>query len=201
MDLENLKKIIYQDTRYNFIFTDFEYAFSSNQLFGGHAINEDIYTACLFLGPHTLCEIGVGIKPEKKSWDVELIKKTRANLPLPSSFEAHNNMLPSNRDIEQEFLRLLKNFDKTTFVQEPTLPEVLEKLEHFFCTLMKKYDMDYVTNSFSDKLMLEITKKYDLNNSEIKSVIFDDKSKGIFHKKIASKLVRKDTSTHAIKKI
>lgn len=129
------------------------------------------------------------------------MKHTRANFPLPSSFEANHNMFPSDRDIEQDFIRLLNNFNQIDFFKEPTIPETLEKLEQFFCQLMKKYNIDYVKNSFSDNLMLQITTDYDLTDNEIKSVIFDDKAKGIFHKKIASKLVAKDNTTYAIKKI
>lgn len=201
MHIENLKKIIYQDSKYNFIFTEFDYAFSSNHLFGEKSINEDIYNGFLFLGPHHLCEVAIGIKPEKKTWDVELMNKSRANLPLPSSFAANHNMFPNDYDIEQDFVRLLKDSNKVIFLKEPTLPEVLAQLEGFFSSLLQKDNIPYIANSFSDKILEQISTLYDLNNSEINSVIFDDKQKGIFHKKLSSKLAQKSDISKSVNKI
>lgn len=199
--LEHLKEIIYQDSKYNFIFTDFTFALTSTHSKNNEITTEDIFTACLFLSPYHLCEIGIGIKRELKTWNVELIIKKRANLYLPDSYASNNGMNPTNFDIENEFFLLLnKNiFENTNFIKEPTLLETLEGLENYFVTLLQEKKIPYNQGEFSDKLMLLLVDNFNLKDSSVHSIIFAEKEKGILYKKLNNKLQDKIKQSHVNK--
>lgn len=192
MSLENLKNIIHLECKYNFIFTNFEYCFTSTQLFGNNVIEEDLYSCSLFLSPHFLCEVGIGFKTQEKTWNLELIRKKRVSLPAPDSYEAKKGKNPSDWEIENDFSATLKNFTSIDFLREPTIPEMLDVLEKSFELLLKKYDISYIKGDFSDKLMEQINKEFDFNKTDVKSMMFEGKEKGVFYKKMQNKLIPKN---------
>lgn len=201
MSLDDLKQIIYQESRYNFIFTDFNFCLTSNSTSTKNnvTIREDIHTANLFLSPYHLCEVGIGLNQNEKSWGLELILK-KAELPPIHSYAEKNNMYRNDSEIKNEFYQLLNNFDNNKFLKEPTLPEVLEKLENYFKSLLLKNDITYVPNIFTDKLMIAISQHFDLNDSSVKSMMFGEKERGILYKKLTNKITD-NISKSTIKKI
>lgn len=199
MSLELLKNIIYLDSKYNFVFTNFDYSFTSTSLFGPKAIDEDLYSSSLFLSPYYLAEIGLSIKVEAKTWEIEIVKKRRSSLPIPNSYEAKKGINPTDRDIEEDFISTLRNFSQVEFFREPTLPEVLECVENNLKIIFKKYDVPYMKGEITDKIMEQINTTFDLKKSEVSSLIFDDKEKGVFYKKMKNTLVKKDLHIKAKK--
>lgn len=199
--LDDLKDIIYHDCKYNFIFTDFEFSFKGT-LFGKQPITEDVYYAYFFLSPYHLSEILVGINIQERTWDVELYLQKKSSLPLINSYKSKKGELPSDFDITNEFRGLLKNFENTTFLKEPTLPEAMEKLELFFSQLLLKKNIPYIAGSFSNKLMEQLTNEFDFNHPSFNTMMLHDKEKGILYKKIIHKLIVKENQpTHKTKKI
>lgn len=200
--LEHLKELIYQDCKYNFIFSDFEFSFTTTSLFGKQAVEEDIYHAYFFLSPYHLSEILIGFNFKEKNWSLELSINKKSALPLIDSYKANKGIFPTDSDIENDFSGLLKTFDRTHFLKEPTLPESIEQLESFFSHLILKQDIPYISGSFSDKLMEQLTKEFDFNHPLFNTMMLNDKEKGILYKKINHKLVAKENQPiHKTKKI
>lgn len=200
--LENLKELIYHDCKYNFIYSDFEFSFTSTSLFGEKAIEEDIYNAYFFLSPYHLSEVLVGIKVKEKTWDIELSVHKKSALPLIDSYQFKKGLNPTDFEIENDFSGLLNSFNRTLFFKEPTLSEAIGELESLFSELLSKKDVSYIAGSFSDKLMEQLTKEFDFNHPSLNTMMLNDKEKGIFYKKMNTKLIGKDNQIiHKTKKI
>ena len=68
MSLDILKNILHNDTKYNFIFTELNFNFSSNHLFNNQKEISEIYSCYLFISPFHHYQLLFSINEEKNNF-------------------------------------------------------------------------------------------------------------------------------------
>lgn len=187
MSLENLKNILHNETKFNFIFTALNFNFSSNHLFGNQKEVSEIYSCYLFFSPFHHYQLLFSINESKNNFDLEISNNKRSQLPKPGTWEYSNNKNPDDFDISNEHSYILNNWLNIEFIQEPTLNEALSSINDSLNSVLKKHNITS-ENNFIDEVLDLLNKELNFNSNEYKTLVLEDKNRGVLFKKLNNNL-------------
>lgn len=198
MSLDNLKHILHNETKYNFIFTGLNFNFSSNHLFNNQKEISEIYSCYLFFSPFHHYQLLFSINEAKNNFDLELANNKRSQLPKPGTWEYSNNINPTDFDIKNEHSYIINNWNNVNFFQEPTLNEALISINNNLINILKKHNISS-NNQFMDDILILLDEVLNFNSNEYKNLILEDKNRGILFKKLNNNLIEPKNKSHLIK--